>query len=96
MIGAEQPRQQPDHRAVARRDRRRMVLLQQLGGEHAAGDDPEAAAVRHADEGQRRQDAENGAAEERGLQLVRDMQDDPATGCGLRSSAAAQCLESEA
>ena len=60
---------QADQRAFGGGDLRRQVLLPQVDGQHAAAEDPEAAAaVSGVDDRQRREHADEQAAEERGLQ----------------------------
>ena len=61
--------EQAGERAVAERDRERLVLLHQPRRQHAGGDEPQpAAAVPRADDRQRRKHAEQQAGQERGLQ----------------------------
>jgi hypothetical protein len=59
-------------RAITGRDRRGRVLLQQVRGDGAAGDDPQAAAqIARRHERQRRQHTHDDAADERRLAEVR-------------------------
>jgi len=67
---ADEAGQQPDDGAVHAVDRRLLRLLQQIGRDHAAEDDPEAArAVADRNHGQRRERPDYQSAEQRRLQL---------------------------
>jgi hypothetical protein len=66
--GADHAGQQADDRAVPRGDWRLLTLLQQIRGDHPAGDHPKAAAVPDADDREGRQDPHEKAAEDDGLE----------------------------